>query len=80
MMIIIIMKQKKIFKVTEKDIKELKIENYLYADIKRLNSFVNVDSNREKVYIYENIVSERLDIEYSKIWKITYMKKKEIEI
>ena len=72
--------QKKIFKVTEKDIKELKIENYLYADIKRLNSFVNVDSNREKVYIYENIVSERLDIEYSKIWKITYMKKKEIEI
>ena len=79
-MIIIIMKQKKIFKVTEKDIKELKIENYLYADIKRLNSFVNVDSNREKVYIYENIVSERLDIEYSKIWKITYMKKKEIEI
>ena len=79
-MIIIIMKQKKIFKVTEKDIKELKIENYLYADIKRLNSFVNVDSNREKVYIYENIVSERLDIEYSKIWKITYMMKKEIEI
>ena len=30
-------------------------------------------------YNYE-IAKERLDIEYSKIWKIAYMKKKEVAI
>ena len=66
--------QKKIFKVTERNIEELKIENYLDTDIKRLNSFASVDSNAGKVYIYENTISEKLDMEYYKIWKIAYMK------
>ncbi len=64
---------KNIFKV-ERNIEELKIENHLNTDIKRLNSFASVDSNAGKVYIYENIIFEKLDMEYDKIWKIAYMK------
>ena len=56
------------------NIEELKIENHLNTDIKRLNSFASVDNNAGKVYIYENIISEKLDMEYDKIWKIAYMK------
>ena len=32
-----------------------------------------MDNNAGKVYIYENIISEKLDMEYDKIWKIAYM-------
>lgn len=64
--------QNNIFKVAEKSIEDIKKENYLNTDIKRRNTLLTVNCTNGNVCIYENIISEKLDVEYNRISEITW--------